>query len=283
MNRMVRSGDATIAVQVQGPADGVPLVLVMGATASMLWWPDDLLDALVAAGFRVVRFDHRDTGLSSRSGPGGAAYTVEDMAGDVLAVMDALGLGRAHLAGLSLGGLIGQVLALQVPERLASLTLIGSEPLGWDGPPLPGIAPGFMNHFAGVAALDWDDRDAVAGFLLGIARLCAGSGAPFDAAREGDRIARDLARAPDAASAFAHAGVGLAGDWTGRWRDIALPVTVVHGAEDPILPLPNGRALAQGIAGARLVVLDGVGHELPARAVPALVAALARAAGLSKP
>jgi len=283
MIRMVQSGKAVIAAEALGPAEGVPLVLVMGATASMLWWPDDLLAGLTGAGFRVIRFDHRDTGLSSRSAGEGPDYAVEDMAGDVLAVMDAFGVARAHLAGMSLGGLIGQILAVEAPERLASLTLIGAEPLGWEGPPLPGIAPAFMDHFAGFAALDWDDRAGVEAFLLGIARLCAGSGAPFDAGRERVRIRREQDRNPDLRAAFRHGALAMARHHAGWAARIGLPVEVIHGAEDPILPLVNGQALARAVPGARLTVLEGLGHELPARAVPALVVALSGLAGLAHP
>lgn len=276
----VTTPTARIAVCQDGPAGGVPLVLVMGATASMLGWPEALVAGLAADGFRTIRFDHRDTGLSTTNGPG---YAVEDMAADTLAVMDALGLARVHLAGMSLGGLIGQMLALDAPHRLASLTLIAAEPLGWDGPPLPGIAPAFMDHFAGFGALDWSDHAAVAAFLLGIARLCAGTGAPFDADAESRTIARILARSPDPAAAFRHGALTTARDWTGATRRIALPVQVVHGADDPILPLPNGQALAAAIHGAGLTVLDGVGHELPDRALETLRSVLRRQAGLPEP
>lgn len=272
MTRFVDNGAVRLAVRAEGPEAGLPLVLVMGATASMDWWPDDLLAALHAAGFRTLRFDHRDTGESSR--PGGD-YTVEDLAGDVLAVMDALGLGSAHLAGMSLGGLIGQMLAVEHPERIASLTLIGAEPLGWQGDPLPGIAPAFMDHFAGFGAVDWADPSAAEAFLLGIARLCSGSGAPFDAGRARARIRREAARGADPAAAFAHAAVGLARDWAGAAGRIGVPTLVIHGADDPILPLANGQALARTIRGARLLVLEGVGHELPARAVAPMATALA--------
>lgn len=276
----VTTPGARIAVQLDGPEQGAPLLLVMGATTSMLGWPQALVAGLMADGFRVIRFDHRDTGLSTCNGPD---YAVEDMAADTLAVMDALGLERVHLAGMSLGGLIGQMLAVDAPHRLASLTLIAAEPLGWDGPPLPGIAPAFMDHFAGFPTLDWFDRAAVADFLLGIARLCAGTGAPFDAVAESRTIARVLDRSPDPAAAFRHGALTLARDWTGATRRIALPVQVVHGADDPILPLPNGRALAASIPGAGLTVMDGVGHELPDRALNTLRAVLRRQAGLPEP
>jgi pimeloyl-ACP methyl ester carboxylesterase len=269
--RMIDNQGVTLATEAFGRAGDPALVLVMGATASMLGWSDDLCAALAGQGLHVIRFDHRDTGQSTTVPPGAASYTVEDMAGDVLAVMDAHGLERAHLVGMSLGGYIAQMLALTAPGRVASLTLIGSEPLGWDGGPLPHISDAFLAHFAALGALDWTDRAAVAAFLVETDRLCVGSGRPFEADAARARAMRVLDRTDSPVSMFNHATAAVRQDWTGRFRDIACPVLVIHGAEDPILPVANGQAIAEGISGAELLVLPGVGHELP----PQLFAMLA--------
>jgi len=274
--RMVENAGITLATEDFGREGDPGLVLVMGSTASMLGWPVPLCQALAARGLHVVRFDHRDTGRSSRS-VGETAYTVEDMCGDVLAVMEAHGMARAHLVGMSLGGLIGQMLALDAPDRLTGLSLIAAEPLGWQGAPLPGIDPRFLNHFEGFATLDWSDEAAVTEFLLVIARLCAGS-AGFDEPAARDRIAADVRRAggPEGmADAFRHGALTLRDDRPGAAARIALPVQVLHGAEDPILPVENGRALAETIPGATLRVFDGVGHELPQPLWPVLTEEIA--------
>jgi pimeloyl-ACP methyl ester carboxylesterase len=242
----------------------------------MLGWPDEMCDALAARGFFVVRYDNRDTGLSTTYPPGAPSYGVEDMAADLVGVLNAYAIGRAHIVGMSLGGFIAQVAALSIPDRVASLTLIGSEPLGWDGAPLPHIAPAFLEHFSGLASLDWSDEDAVRAFLLEVERLCAGSGHPFDESAAQRRVEAVMSRSPSLASAFNHGLVQLRGDWTGRFREISQPVLVIHGEEDPILPLPNGQALASGIPGARLVALSGLGHELPPETLPTIVDEIAR-------
>jgi pimeloyl-ACP methyl ester carboxylesterase len=267
----VGSGDLTIATQAFGTHTDPAVVLNMGATASMLGWPYEMCHALAARGLFVVRYDNRDTGLSTTYPAGAPPYAVEDMASDLVGVLDAYGIDQAHVVGMSLGGLIAQVTALSAPNRVTSLTLIGSEPLGWDGEPLPHIAPAFMDHFAGLAGLDWSDTDAVRTFLLEVERLCAGSSRPFNEARARSRVEAVMARSPNLASAFNHGVVQLRGDWTGRFRDIGQPVLVIHGEEDPILPLPNGEALVSGIPGAQLIVLPGVGHELPLEALPTIV------------
>ncbi|WP_375687643.1 alpha/beta fold hydrolase [Pseudooceanicola sp. LIPI14-2-Ac024] len=271
----IRSGEVTIATESFGDPADPPVVLVMGATASMLGWPEPFCMALSHRDRFVIRYDHRDTGQSTTVAPGAADYAVEDMVADLFAVLDGYGLAAAHLVGMSLGGYIAQMAALTDPDRVLSLTLLASEPLGWDGEPLPHIAPAFLDHFAGFATLDWSNRDAVAAFLLEIDRLSAGSAYPFDGAAASERIGAVIDRAGNLPAMFNHGTVATREDWTGRFRDIRQPVLVVHGAEDPILPPDNGRALAEGIAIARLLLMPGLGHELPAQVLPSLVELIA--------
>ncbi len=261
--RTVRHQDIKIATESFGSADDPALVLVMGATASMLGWPDELCHALANRGLCVIRFDHRDTGHSTTVPPGKASYSVEDMASDVMAVLDGYGLERAHLMGMSLGGYISQMLALLHPDRILSLTLVASEPLGWDGPALPHMSQAFLDHFARLGDLDWSDEGKVTDFLLEAERLSAGSERHFDEARLRARIGQILSRTDSPASMFNHAALTTRDDWTGRFRRIACPVLVIHGNEDPILPVGNGRAIAAGIPGAEMLTLPGTGHELP--------------------
>lgn len=272
----VRSGSVELATQTFGAQDDPTVLLVMGATSSMIGWPDSFCEALAARGMRVVRFDHRDTGRSTTVPPGKAAYAVENMADDVLAVMDAYGLGAANLVGMSLGGYLSQIVALDHPDRVRTLTLIASEPLGWDGDPLPHISSAFLEHFGTVAALDWTDPEAVTDFLVEIDRLSSGSVAPFDADWSEARARRVIERSDSLASMFNHASVATREDWAGRFRDIEPPVLVIHGSEDPVLPLPNGQALADGIANAELLVLEGVGHEIPRTAWDQIAEAIVR-------
>ena len=265
--RMVDSRGIRLATENFGKPEDPALLLVMGATASMLGWPDAFCTALAERGLFVIRFDHRDTGRSTTVPPGEASYQVEDMAGDVLAVLDAYGIEKAHLAGMSLGGYISQMLAVTQPERVASLTLIASEPLGWDGEALPHISPDFLAHFGALESLDWSNKAAVADFLTESERLCAGTGFPFDQERARVRVEQVLSRTGSPASMFNHGALTTREDWTGKLREIACPVLIVHGEEDPILPLANGKALAASIPGASLFVLPGVGHELPEESI----------------
>jgi len=270
----VASGDVRIASESFGRTGDPGLVLVMGATASMLWWPEHLCRRLAGGGLRVVRYDHRDTGRSTSNTPGVVDYAVEDMVGDLLAVMDAYGFERAHLVGMSLGGLIAQIASVTAPERVASMTLIGSEPLGGGDGELPGIDERFMDHFGTMGDLDWSDDDAVAAFLLEIARLSAGRPEAFDPQSSMARIAGELLRTDTMQSAFNHAMVTTETDWTGRLVDVETPTLVMHGELDPILPLANGQSITEQIAAARLHVLHGVGHELPIDALDEIADAI---------
>ncbi|MEC9244202.1 alpha/beta fold hydrolase [Nitratireductor rhodophyticola] len=274
MKNVAHAG-VTIATQSFGTAGDPAILLIMGATASMLSWPDEFCAGLAARGYFVIRFDHRDTGQSTTVPPGSADYDVEDMVADAVAILDAYDLERAHLLGMSLGGLISQMVALLHPKRVISLTLLASAPLGWDGLPLPHIDPAFLEHFNELGTLDWSDRESVIRFLLRSEELCAGTGHNFDGQRQRARIEVILARTDSIASIFNHGSLKAREDWTGRFRDIGCPVLVVHGEEDPILPVENGKALATGIEDAELLLLPGIGHELPPLAIPVILEHLA--------
>lgn len=272
MTRYVSNGPVRLFVESFG-ADGAPaVVMIMGATASMNVWPVELCERIAARGYRAIRFDHRDTGQSTSYPVGSPGYAAEDLAGDVLAVMDGFGLAQAHLVGMSLGAYLAQMIAVDRPERVSSLTLVAAEPLGWDGDPLPHISEKFLAHFGQIDLLDWSDRAQARDFLLGVARLSAGSRYPFDEAGTGVRIDADMARTQNLATAFNHSAMPVRRDWTGAYRKIERPVFVIHGEEDPVLPPANGKAIAEGIEGARFRVLEGVGHELPPALVPELAA-----------
>lgn len=273
--KMIESHDIQIATQAFGSPDDTALILVMGATASMLEWPDTFCAALADRGFYVIRFDHRDTGQSTTVPPGKASYAVEDMAADVIGVMDSYGLDSAHVMGMSLGGYISQIVALTHPGRVRSLTLLASEPLGWDGPALPHISQEFLDHFGSLASLSWSSETETTEFLLTSERLSAGSGQDFEETYMRTRIEQILARTSSPASMFNHATLDTRQDWTGRFREIAVPVLILHGADDPVLPVENGEALATGIAGSKLIVFDGLGHELPLSKVEIIAALVA--------
>lgn len=249
------------------PADPA-LLLIGGVASTMDWWQDDFCRALADGDGRgrfVIRYDHRDTGRSQTDPPGAPSYTGEDLALDPVRVLDALGIDRAHLVGVSMGGGIAQQVAIEHPGRVASLTLMSTSPLtrGADGPPLPGPTPEIQAEFASPPPdADWDDPDAAVRSLAEADRVYAGPG--YDEAESLATARRVVARSIDPAAASNHFLVE-GSPVRGTLADVAVPALVVHGEDDPLFPPEHGRALAAAIRGARLVLLPGVGHQYPPR------------------
>ncbi|MCO1655672.1 alpha/beta fold hydrolase [Pseudonocardia humida] len=271
---------ARLCAEVFGDRDHPAVLLIGGASASMDWWDVELCERLAAAGRRVVRYDHRDTGRSACSPPGAPAYTGDDLGTDAIRVLDGLGIAAAHLVGVSMGGGIAQELAVRHPRRVRSITLIATSPAGERAanaaplsPPWPGLAATFTDPPPDPA---WDDPAAVVAHLVAAERLYAGPGG-FDEAAARRIAAAVVARSTDPAAAANHWVV--AGDATEPFgmSDIAVPTLVLHGTADPLLPFDHGEALAAEIAGATLVALPDMGHQVPPRrlwdvVVPAIVA-----------
>ena len=256
---------AELCVQTFGARDDPAILLIQGGAGAMDWWEDDFCRRLAAGPRFVVRYDHRDTGQSTTYPPGAPGYTGRDLADDVLAVLDALRLPSAHLVGLSMGGAIAQVVALDHPDRVRSLTVIATSPVGPvpDGTELPPMTDELAATFAaGDPDPEWSDRAAVVEYLVDSFRPYAGSG-PFDEAGLRDVAERVVDRSRNVASGSNHFVAEPGAEPTRVLGDLAAPTLVVHGAEDPLFPLAHGRALARLVPGAELLVLDHMGHELP--------------------
>ena len=254
---------------------GDPLVvLVAGAAASMDWWDRGLCEAIAAGGRRVVRYDHRDTGRSTTGTPGTPDYDGNALDDDCAALVEALAGGPAHLVGLSMGGGIAQAVALHRPDLVAALTLVATSAVGGVDADLPGPSPELQARFADPPAdPDWTDPDEVVAWLVDGER--AFSGPLFDEARTRAVARAVVARSLDPAAAGNHWLVSGGDEEPLDVRRIAAPTLVVHGDSDPLFPLPHGEALAEAIPGARLLVVPGMGHQVPPEpAWPAVVAAL---------
>ncbi|MEO0493834.1 MAG: alpha/beta fold hydrolase [Actinomycetota bacterium] len=257
----LRVGEVDLWVDVAGDADDT-VVLLAGADTPGFRWAPGFVDALVDADFRVVRFDHRDCGRSSWLGSE-AGYLLDDLTNDLIGLLDHLAVEAAHLVGRSMGGMVAQVAALDHPQRVRSLTLLGSTP-GAGDERLPGPDDAFieaMMHrlYAGPPP----DRRSLIDWLAELAELLAGEAYSFDAEEAHRLAAAELATGwqPDSGHGVAVHGSPSRLD---RLAEIAQPTLVVHGTADPVFPIEHGRALASGIDGAVLVEVDRLGHETPA-------------------
>jgi len=250
---------------------GEPLLMVQGLGTDHLGWMLQVPE--FSKHFRVITFDNRDVGQSKQAdGP----YEVADMARDALALADHLELDTFHLLGMSMGGAIAQLAALDHPDRVATLTLISTSAMG---PGLPGMTDRATAFFARQRP-PIVDRPALVDYLVDFNHALASE--PFDA--DGTRALweRALARANNVESMLGNhdlveGGVG----WHERLGEIAVPTLVIHGADDPFMQLAHGQALAAAIPGARLLTLDATGHELPRRTWDVVVRAILAHTGVS--
>jgi pimeloyl-ACP methyl ester carboxylesterase len=240
------------------PADP-PILLVMGLGGSMLWWPDEFCRLLAEPGRFVIRYDQRDTGRSTTYEPGHPGYSGGDLLADAIALLDAYGLPAAHLAGVSSGGALVQLLALDLPSRVLSLVLISTSPAVPGDRTLPPPSAAFA-EFARSATVDWSDAGSVIDYLVAYARVLAGEERRFDEAEARDLVRRDVERARDVAAVQNHNVLDDADRPRKPLSSIEAPTLVIHGTADPMFPLPHGQALAAEIPSARLLALEGAGH-----------------------
>jgi len=249
------------------------ILLIMGAMASMLWWPEAFCRQLADRGRFVIRYDNRDTGLSTKYPPGAPTYTFEDMVDDATRVLDDHGVAKAHVAGMSMGGMIAQSVALKYPERVSALTVISCSPLGVDTSSLPGTTEAYKEHSAQGANVDWSKREQVLDFMVEDVHAIASTLHPFDEERTRAMIEADYDRSGGLASATNH--FLLKGGGPQRTiRDLTVPLLVIHGSADPLFPFEHGQALAKAVRGARLVKVEGGGHELHRNDWPQIVDAI---------
>ncbi|HEY2018996.1 MAG TPA: alpha/beta fold hydrolase [Bryobacteraceae bacterium] len=254
----VIAGDATLFTESIGDRAAPPVLLIMGAMASGVWWPASFCAQLAGRGRFVIRYDHRDTGRTTS----GTAYSTETLADDALAVLDAYKIASVHLVGMSLGGYLSQLLALKEPQRVKTLTLVASERLAAPDPAMPGMDARIPAYHAGAANIDWASRDAVFEYQVGAWRLLSGTAHPFDEAFIRGLAEEDWKRTPNPLTAFNHAKLRAPAGWVGRLDEIHAPVLIIHGTQDPVLPYAHALALKASLQNSHLLTLQRAGHEL---------------------
>lgn len=257
--RLWRINGVELCVETFGDRADPAILLIDGASASMLWWEAGLCARLAAAGRFVIRYDNRDTGRSSGYPPGQPGYSMTDLAEDAVGILDKLDIGRAHVVGRSMGGGIAFIIGVDHPHRVASLTFVSASTGLGDLPPS-------SDELAEQTPAEPDPADpaAVVDYSVGAAKAESGGSPLFDESAIRALIERDVARATnDIASTLTnHFAMKFTSPVRGGYADIGVPTLVVHGDRDPVFPLPHGEALYAAIPDAELLILSAVGHAV---------------------
>jgi pimeloyl-ACP methyl ester carboxylesterase len=282
--RMAPANGIELCWQEMGDPDGEPLLLVMGLATQMIAWDDEFCRMLAERGFRVVRFDNRDIGRSTRIRSAGvpgrldmilgrrgtAPYLLRDLAADTVGLMDHLGLDAAHLVGASMGGMVVQTAAIEHPTRVRSLASImsttGSRRVGHPSYRTFGVLFGRPPR----------DREAAIERAVRTFKVIGSPGYPFEEERVREIAGRSYDRGHSAAGIARqlHA-ITASGDRTPKLRELNVPTVVIHGRKDVLVNPSGGRATAKAIPGARLKLIDGMGHDLPRPLWPTFVEEIA--------
>lgn len=292
----VQANGITVEYESFGPEDRETVLLIMGLGGQLTMWPTELCEELVRRGYRAVRFDNRDVGLSTKFDEAGmpdmaaifgalmtgakpaAPYALDDMAADAVGLLDALGVARAHIAGASMGGMIAQLVAANHPERALSLTSIMSTT---GNPALPQAKPEAMEVLMSPAAPagDWE---AIAARGIKAWNTIGSPGYRTDEKTLREWELRDAKRSfYPVGVARQMAAIVANGDRREKLKNIRIPAVVLHGADDPLVPVEGGKDTAASIPGAELRIVPGMGHDFPISLVgtfaDAITAAAARA------
>lgn len=261
--QMIQSNGVDLCTESFGNPTEPTLLLNAGGCLSMVWWPEDFCRKLADAGRYAIRYDYRDTGRSISYEPGQINYSWDDLTDDAVGVLDAYGVDRAHLVGLSMGGIISQLVALKYPERAISMTIMMSKPFAPANSAVPAVEnEEFLSHFAKGTTLDWTNEAAIIDYTLESWRLTsAGSKHPFDETSIRALAAADVKRGINLSSGN-HALLSGGDRFYHRLGEIHIPTLVIHGTADSMVNYQNGVALAKEIPGATLLTLEGTAHEL---------------------
>lgn len=278
------SGDVELCFETFGDPEAPALLLTMGLATQMLGWHEDLCAALADRGFHVIRFDNRDVGRSQRMEGAvpslrqlllrdkrAATYTLEDMASDAAGLLDHLGIEQAHVVGASMGGMIAQTMAARFPQRVLSLvSMMSNTGSRWTGQPSPRMYPVLLKKPP-------RDRERYKDHAVWVFSRIGSPG--FE--RDEEDLRRIAAMSYDrglnpAGTSRQLAAIIHSGDRTSLLREIEAPTLVIHGTDDRLVPPSGGRATARAIPGARLLLIDGMGHDIPRGAWPQLLDGIER-------
>jgi pimeloyl-ACP methyl ester carboxylesterase len=287
----IQSGGSALHLEVEqfGTADKGTILLIMGLGTQLIAWPLDFCQRLAVAGYRVIRYDNRDVGLSSKIDSAGvpdaraailrrllhlpvkAPYRLEDMAQDAVSLMDALKIERAHIVGASLGGMIGQILGSTHAARVATLTLIMSSP---GAPPPWDSTREARKVLMAPAPVNATNEDLIR-MRMNTYRVISGPGQSMAESTLHEMARLSVERSADTTGSRRQLVAAMAtGSLKANLKKIHVPTLIIHGKNDPLIPPRRSEQMHRGIAGSKLLILDGMGHSFPQRLIPQLAVAV---------
>jgi pimeloyl-ACP methyl ester carboxylesterase len=258
---VVKTNEIELSTQSLGESNNPAILLIAGATVSMLYWDTEFCQKLAEKGFFVIRYDTRDVGQSTFYEPGTTPYDIVNLTDDVIAILDDYKIDKAHLVGISLGGLIAQIATIKYPNRIHSLTLFSTGPWGDSDPTIPEMDTRIIEHHGNAESVDWTNEDSVVNYMIKGFALMSGKKV-FDNGRTEKYIREEFNRARNYVSMFNHASLQGGEDYWNRIDEIKKPTLVIHGTEDKIWHYKNAGVLLEKIKGSKLITLEGTGHEL---------------------
>jgi pimeloyl-ACP methyl ester carboxylesterase len=289
----ITANGIALEYDVHGPETGEPLLLIMGFGAQMTHWSPQFIGELTARGYRVIRHDNRDVGLTQKFDDAGVPdmqkvygalmsgqkpdvpYTLDDMAADSAGLLDALDIPRAHVVGASMGGMIAQMVAANHPEKVLSLVSVMSTT---GNPALPPARPEAMAALTTPAPDPMADMAAYVAHTIASQKVIGSPGYPTDEAITAERAKANALRSfHPVGRSRQMAAIVASSDRRKALTTIAVPTVVIHGADDPLVPVEGGHDTAATIAGAEMHVVPGMGHDLPSQLIPHICDLIERA------
>lgn len=259
--KIINNGNVFICTENFGNPDNPVILLIAGATVSMLYWDADFCSQLADKGYYVIRYDNRDVGKSITYNPGSINYDIVDLAHDAINVLDGYKIQKANIMGISLGGLIAQIIAIKNPDRVNSITLMSTGVWGTPDSDIPEMDKKVIDFQAKAENINWNDEKEIVDYMLQNSRLMAGR-KPVDYVREEKRIKEEFRRAVNYRSMFNHALIQGGEVYYNRMSEINVPTLIIHGTDDKIWHFDHTKKLSAEIRNSQLLKLEGTGHEL---------------------
>lgn len=262
MNKVVTFKQVSLCTESFGNPENPTILLIMGAASSMIWWETPFCELLANNGFFVIRYDNRDTGKSTCYPPGKPEYSFEDLADDAIQVLNSYNIEKAVIMGMSMGGMLTQMIALRHPERLSGIILLSSMYFAEDAENLP-YSSEEVNDFFATFGQEKPKNDAeLIGSVIRQWQITSKSSRPKDFDHIRALVKLDINRANNFASRINHSCAQVTGDELARIAEIQTPALIIHGTEDVVIPCIHGEMLAKTIPDSVLYKMEGAGHEL---------------------